>query len=116
MDRQGHLDLESLERARRQAVEVAQAILSGSIGLIAGCRSLASLAHTLVDDACVDPDFVVFVAVESETDHLPLEDQRVHWEAAAFANKRHEIHAYESQAREEVANACRSVVTRFGGV
>jgi len=116
MDRPGQLDSSTVERARRDAVEVAEGILSGSVGLLAGCRSLARFGHSLVDDWSVDSDFGLFGAVDSETDHLPLEDQRVHWDPAAFEEKQREVQAYEAKTREQVLKACRSVVTRFGGI
>ena len=114
MSRPGHLDLESVERAQREAVEVARRMIVGDFGLIAGCRRLVRLSHIFVDDWCVDSDFVVFGAVESETDHLPLEDQRVHWDIAAYETKQQEVRHYEGEKRDQVLKACRSVIVRFG--
>ena len=116
MSQPNRLDLESAERARRDALEVAQRIVAGHIRLIAGCRQLARLGHTVVEDWRVDPDFVLFGAVDSEADALPLEDQRVHWDPAAFEDKQHEVRRYEAETREQVLKACHSVISRFGGV
>jgi hypothetical protein len=95
-------------------LEIAQRLIAGDIGLIAGCRQLSSLSHEVVDDWGADPDFVLFGAVDSETDHLPLEDQRAHWDPAAFEEKQHEVRRYEAETREQVLRACRSVISRFG--
>ncbi|HYV86344.1 MAG TPA: hypothetical protein VFB49_10560 [Patescibacteria group bacterium] len=55
----------------------------------------------------MDPDFVLFGAVQSETDDLPLEDQRAHWDPAAFEAKQHEVRGYEAKTREQMLKACR---------
>jgi hypothetical protein len=100
----------------RKAVEVARRILSGDIGMIAGCRQLAALGDSVVPDCRVDTDFVVFVAVKSESDALPLEDQRHNWDPSAYDAKQVEVARFESDVREDVLKACRSVVARFHGV
>ena len=41
-----------------------------SLPLLAGVRALCSLSHTLEVEVG-DPDFSLFVAIDSETDHLP---------------------------------------------
>ena len=102
-----------MERHQRQAVEFARSILQGELGIIAGCRKLSKLGHDLVEDCRVDPDFVVFVSVESETDHLPLEDQQALWNPAAFEEKQREVARFEESARVDVLSACRSLIARF---
>ena len=96
-------------------MEIATDILQGELGIIAGCRKLSKLGHDLVEDWRVDPDFVTFGNVESETDHLPLEDQQALWNAVAFEEKQGDVARFEEAARPEVLSACRSVIARFGG-
>ena len=60
------------------------------------------------------PTWSIFVAVDSETDDLPLEEHRDLWEPAAFAEKRAQAVRYEAQMRDGVHRACRSVIARFG--
>ena len=101
--------------ALHQAVTaIAQQVVSGDLGIIAGCRQLRQLGHDVVIDSRVDPDFVVFTAVESVTDHLPLEEQRPLWLPSAFAEKQVEVERYEADWRDDVLRACRSVIERFG--
>src|SRR5262245_11130067 len=107
-------NLEAMERHQQQAVDIARSIVQGELGIIAGCRKLSKLAHGLVEDWRVDPDFVVFGNVESDTDHLPLEDQRPLWNPPAFEEKQRDVASYEESARAEVVSACRSVIARFG--
>jgi hypothetical protein len=46
-------------RKQREAVELAQRIISGEIGIVAGCRHLSRLGHDMVEDWQLDRDFVV---------------------------------------------------------
>jgi len=108
-------DLESMEHMQREAVGIARRVTAGDLGIIAGCRQLTRLGHYLVEDSRVDPDFVVFIGVSCETDHLPLEDERSLWNPAAFEAKQAEVARLEEVSREKVWVACRSVIARFGG-
>jgi hypothetical protein len=105
----------SIERKKREAVDVATQVVNGEVGIIAGSRVLLRLGHELVPDTRVDPDFVVFLALDSETDHLPLEDERHNWEPAAFAQKQLEVARLEELSRPGVVAACRAIIDRFGG-
>ena len=49
--------------------------IAGDIGVLRAAQKLSSLRHTLVGDAR-DEDWDVFVGIDSETDHLPLEEDR----------------------------------------
>ncbi len=99
--------------AQSEAVRRARAVLSGEIGLLEGCIPLASIAHDVVSDWRVDPDFVVFGAVASETDELPLGKARAQWSAAALARADVEIDRYTREVQDSVLAACRNVVKRF---
>ena len=100
--------------SRSEAVRKAQAILSGDLGVLEGCIALASLAHDVVSDWRVDPDFVVFGAVASEIDHLPFGPVRNQWSAWGLARADNEIERIAKAARADVLVACRHVVERFG--
>ena len=55
---------------RQQVVTVARDILEGRSGVIEGSRLLASLSHR-IGLGEFDADFLPFVGIDSETDHLP---------------------------------------------
>jgi hypothetical protein len=95
------------------AVEAAKLMLAGELGVIEGCRLLADLAHALVPDWTVDPDFVVFGALASDTDRLPTGTARQYWDPAALAREDRDIERIEASARSDVLAACRNVVSRF---
>ena len=59
-------------RPLRDALAAAQAVLDGKLGVIEGSIALAAFAYEVIPDWRVDPDFVIFAVLASETDHLPL--------------------------------------------
>ena len=59
--------------ARRQVVEAARAMLAGTLSFIEGARRISDL-RWFVDLPEFDPDMIRFVAIDSETDTLPLGD------------------------------------------
>jgi hypothetical protein len=71
------------------------------------------LAHDVVADWRIDPDFVVFGAVASEVDALPLGLARAHWSSEALAKADQEIVRYTQLSRDQVLTACRSIISRF---
>jgi Protein of unknown function (DUF2489) len=101
------------EWARGEAVRTARAVLSGELGVLEGCIPLASIAHDVVADWRIDPDFVIFGAVASEADELPLGKAREQWSAAALARADLEIDRYTREVHGQVLAACRNVVNRF---
>jgi hypothetical protein len=105
---------EDYENRRRQAVEVAQAVLEGRRGICEGVRLLAGLAHDLVPDWRIDPDFVVLGALDSDSDEFPLGQVRDQWNPIALAALDLEREEIERDAEPKVMNACRSIVMRFG--
>ena len=88
-------------------------MLSGDIGVLEGCIPLASLAHDVVPDWRVDPDFAVLGAVASEVDALPLGTVRAQWSSAALERADLEIARYTQVVQERVLAACRNVVERL---
>jgi hypothetical protein len=66
------------------------------------------------DTAADDADFLVFVAIGSETDALPLGAVREHWDQRALARLEPEIDEAEHWASTVGADACRSLIARFG--
>jgi hypothetical protein len=97
----------------RDALRAAQALLDGELSLIEGSIALAAYAHDVVPDWRVDPDFVVFGALASETDHLPIGQARSRWSVDALARADAEIEAIEAQSRARVRQACENMIRRF---
>jgi hypothetical protein len=86
--------------------------LAGEIGLIEGCRALSSMRWELWDD--VRDRFIPFVAIDSETDDLPIGAVRDLWEPNALALKDLEINRCEQLYRTQVGEACTALIESLG--
>lgn len=100
------------ELVRGKIVSVARAVLDGEVGIITGSRKLRRLGFELGDET--EPDFITFIAVDSETDHLPIGRERENWSEEALRRKDIEVSESESLYRERVLKACERLVERFG--
>jgi hypothetical protein len=98
---------------RLQIVSTARAMLDGHLSFLLGSRLLAPL-RPQTDAARYDPDFLVFVAIYSQTDALPLGTVRENWDQEALARLEPEIEEAEQWASTVGASACRSPIARFG--
>lgn len=116
MTRRNRYDLEAEDQARAEAVAAAEAILGGELGIIEGARVLSSLASRLVGNWATDPEFQVFGALDTETDHLPVGKVRELWDPAALAEKDATVQRIEAESRAEVEEACRRLIARYRGV
>ena len=98
---------------RQKIVQIAQGILNGSIGIIAGARQLRVFAggHAGIDE--FDPDFRTFVGIDSETADLPVGESRRHWAADALAKKDVEIARCEALHRDAARQSAERLVARF---
>jgi hypothetical protein len=72
------LDENQLLKAHGEVVATASRLIAGRISFVEGVRTLVGL-RTLVSPLDQDPDFMLFVAIDSESDHLPGREQRQHW-------------------------------------
>jgi hypothetical protein len=106
---------EFIKAKRAEVVRFARALLKGEIGVIEGSRELRSLQFEVSDDD-FDPDFMLFVAIDSETDHLPVGSVRANWTTEALKGKDLEIKKAEGFYRNQIAEiveACKKLIVRF---
>jgi hypothetical protein len=97
---------------RRRVGELARQILAGEIDVLDGSRKIAALRFEVeVEER--DQDFIPFVAVESETDHLPIGVEAVNWSDEALVRKELELKQAREWAMETVHTECASLVARF---
>ena len=92
---------------------IAQAILDGSVSLIAGSRQLSALALAHAPKP-LDKDFSPFVAFDDRTCEFPVGDFRRLWAHDALTLKDQQAAQVEEQFREILLGACRRLVLRFG--
>ncbi|MDX6692660.1 MAG: hypothetical protein QOF02_263 [Blastocatellia bacterium] len=102
---------------RGKVVAVCEGLLNEEIGVIASARMLCRLEYELSRREGGwhehDEDFITFVAINSETDHLPVDDERRNWSDEALERKDEEIAKAESGYREMACAACRKLIARF---
>ena len=81
------MDLE--RRIKQEIAETVEAILSGDLSPILGARYVNAIASQLGGSFRGDEDLVAFVAVDSETDALPVDPEvRKLWSQSALENLR----------------------------
>ena len=95
----------------RKIVAVARSILSGEIGIIVGARRLSGLGDKVGADR--DPDFIFFVAIDSESDHLPIGEVRQRWNPDALRVKDAEVAEIEAFHRQEAFEICRRLIQKY---
>lgn len=101
------------EKARAKLVELCQAMLAGQLSYFEGAVEVCQIRHQIrVPD--FDPDITAFVAISSETDHLPLERVRHRWSAEALQKLEPEFARTEQWAAPFASKACQHLVQRFG--
>ena len=102
------------ERARREVVRYATAILSGDLGVLKGSVAIATVAGNVVPSWFEDPDFAPIGGIASECDGLALGDVRHQWRGEALSRMDAEAQRYSDQVRETVVRACENLIARFG--
>ena len=96
---------------RGKIVAICEAMLREEIGIIAGSRRLTGLGFELFDDH--NKDFLTFVAIDSETDHLPVDAERQNWSVEALEIKDKEIANYEESVKEDALGICKKLIKKF---
>jgi len=103
---------EYVEKKRKRVSEIAKGMLDGTIHYLEGAIELSSLRHE-VEVAEDDPDFIAFVAVASEIDHLPIGVPSQYWSKEALERHEPEIQESIKWAKEFSLNQCKSLAERF---
>ncbi len=96
----------------RKIVALANEILAGRAGLVVSTQRMNTLLYH-IGVRSGDESHDAFRRIASETDHLPLGQERQHWAPAALAVKDQEIARAELWAREFGLDACRELADRF---
>lgn len=94
-----------------KVLAICEAVLNEEIGVIAGSRRLHQLGHELCDEH--DEDFLTFVGIDSQTDHLPVDRERQNWSNEALQRKNKEIDDAEAFHKNQAISACRKLISRF---
>jgi hypothetical protein len=105
---------EYVAKQRGQARLVARQVVSGEVSAVQGARLIVGLGGLELSEK--DEDLQALRLVDSETDHLPVGDERQHWAPAALAEKAGELARAEKWAREVALTAFKNLAERWGAV
>src|SRR5436190_21390879 len=90
---------------------LAKRILAAEVGIAEGAGEFATWRFDVGAEA--DPDFVFFVGVNSQTDHLPIGPARRHWNPDILKAKDAELARYEANVREQAFEICRRLIQKY---
>lgn len=99
-------------KKRKEAAEIANGMLDGSINYLEGAIKLASLRFE-IEVGEDDGDFLAFTGISSEIDHLPLGSAREFWSTKALESHEPEIQRAVKWAKEVSLSECKSIAERF---
>ena len=105
---------ESEAEARSLLVNAVREMLAGTLPFNEGAVQLLRLRGTVGGVSEHDEDFLVFTAIASETDHLPLKAQFHLWNQDALARLTPELERSPLGASEFAGEDCKNLVLRFG--
>jgi hypothetical protein len=102
------------ESARKKISEIARDMLDGNRSFIEGSRLIWRLGpEARLGDR--DPDLTTFLGIDSETDALPVGEERKYWARDALERLQPEIERAEAWAKQYGRTACQNILRRFGG-
>ena len=100
------------EQNRLKVKKICQAMVENKMSYIMGSRLILSFArgagfHT------DDPDILIIVGIESETDHIPSQSELAHWNRQAMAEQKDDWAGFEKWAQEVGKEACLNLISRL---
>ncbi|MBB5699172.1 DUF2489 domain-containing protein [Sphingomonas yantingensis] len=98
-----------IEQARERISVMANAMLSGDCSYIEGVRTICGLFQRARVDRFAEP-FITFVAIDSETDAVPVSKVREQWHSDAKVKFETEWNEAESYAKLVGEPACRAAI------
>ncbi len=101
--------MDSTELARAKIAETLKLMLAGQVSYIEGARIVNGWSHTSGYDRLSEP-LVTFVAIESETDAVPIGEVRERWAADAVAKHLAGWERSEAWAKQYGEPACHEVL------
>jgi hypothetical protein len=104
---------EFIASRRQEIVSVSRSILEGKINIIEGVRKLCALRTLMVNPE--DEVFLPIRAIDSETDHFPIGNQRANWAPESLKKFEQEIEEYLADARGGIFESCREIIHVYSG-
>jgi len=91
----------------------AESLLYRTASFLPAVRRLAAIRFQLREFES-DSDYLLFTAIESESDHIPTEAARQHCASSWLKECDAEVAQMEVFYAEQVSTACRNIIERFG--
>lgn len=92
-------------------VRSARDLIDGRKGVIESARALRRLGQKVRADG--DPDFTLFIAIDSESDSFPVGDERKNWALPALEHEDVKIGSFEKAWRGQAVNAARRLFDKY---
>jgi hypothetical protein len=102
------MDRRASEWERQRVREIAAAVLDSRTTVLEAIRELCPLAHT--DAIANEEDRTLVIAIDSETDDLPIGKVRELWAPDALEEKDVEIARAEGLYKAQFLEACKRIV------
>jgi hypothetical protein len=87
-------------------------LIEGRLAVIEAARAMQKLAFKVRDEQ--DPNFTVFLAIYSDSDSLPVGEERKNWAPSALRGEDAKIESLEERWRERALQAARLLIKRYG--
>ena len=105
-------DENQVQQLKKQLVELAENMISKRLGFLEGVRRFCNLSSNF-NDSERSENFNLFIAIESETDHLPIGSVRKLWSDEALVRVDKEVEESERFYRKQVEAACQEIIKNF---
>lgn len=96
-----------------RALQIASSVFSGRLSAIEACWLLCPIVHE-APGMVTEADYKLIIAVESETDDLPIGRLRELWHPDVLREKDHEIARCEALWGKQIRAACERILLRVG--
>jgi hypothetical protein len=100
-------------QARQNLLELLYSMLDGRLSYFEGAAQVLNIDRRLLGISEQDSDFEKFVLIRSETDHLPLHQQRPLWSADALEKLQGEFAQTEEWAKTFAPEACNNLIAKI---
>ncbi len=104
------IDLSDIIQSRATVVATARQMLAGQCSYIEGSRTICDLSYRARLEQLDDELYDIFVAIESETDAVPIGPVRELWQAEAIAKFTPDWDRSEEWARRYGEEACNRLI------
>ncbi|EDY84537.1 hypothetical protein VDG1235_4168 [Verrucomicrobiia bacterium DG1235] len=86
-------------------------IIENRLGLTIGSRRMNGFRELMKEDK--NEEWMIFIGIDSETDHLPIGDEKNHWNKEILKKKEKELEEIEDHYRPYALESLVSIKTKY---